>query len=332
MKPDATAAIPRRLAIVIPLVLFCTLLYTFLHEGGHALFGMLFGGKLTEFNINFIDFSAHVSMDSDFSPLQQAVVSAAGISLPILVWAVSMILLPVKSNPIVQWFKILFSLGTVNTLLAWMIIPFLYLSGNAPGDDSTTFLTITGLPPLLVSCVALLVYLGGWLLFFWRTGGWGGIREIVQDQSGADLNALPQRNTAAVLAGIAALILVVSFGLNALAPDGREIPGGFTLMSATSLSERSYADEPVAVFDLAARAEVRLFFVIDQVNQGPLKLELRGPDGYGNTYFEMMGSDQIGHATIQPEAAQLEPGRYEVLLTAPLNKAGLISVYASGLP
>ena len=30
--------------------------YTFFHEGGHALFGVLFGGTLTRFSVDFINF------------------------------------------------------------------------------------------------------------------------------------------------------------------------------------------------------------------------------------------------------------------------------------
>jgi len=44
-----------------------TLAYTTLHEGGHALAGLAFGGRITEFNVNFFNLlHAHVSIAGEY--------------------------------------------------------------------------------------------------------------------------------------------------------------------------------------------------------------------------------------------------------------------------
>jgi hypothetical protein len=63
----------------------------------------------------------------------------------------------------------------------------LYVVGQAPGDDVTSFLNTSHLSPLLVSGAALCVYALGWMLFLSRTvptqvGSWRG-QKIIEDNS-----------------------------------------------------------------------------------------------------------------------------------------------------
>jgi len=53
-------------------------LYAILHEGGHALFVLVFGGELTEFEINFLVSNPHISYTGINDPLRQALVSLGG--------------------------------------------------------------------------------------------------------------------------------------------------------------------------------------------------------------------------------------------------------------
>ncbi len=41
-------------ALLLIVLLVTALLYTTLHEGGHALAGLAFGGRVTDFNVNFL--------------------------------------------------------------------------------------------------------------------------------------------------------------------------------------------------------------------------------------------------------------------------------------
>ena len=111
-------------AILLILLLAVALLYTTLHEGGHALAGLAFGGKVSDFNVNFFNLSApHVNIDGTFTPSRHAVINVSGAGLPLLVWFLLMLLLPKRSGFVLQWTKIIFTMGTLNTLLAWIILP-----------------------------------------------------------------------------------------------------------------------------------------------------------------------------------------------------------------
>ncbi len=50
------------IALVIFVCIFVFFMYAFLHEGGHALAGMLFGQTVTDFNVNFLTFNANVGL------------------------------------------------------------------------------------------------------------------------------------------------------------------------------------------------------------------------------------------------------------------------------
>ena len=51
------------IATLLLVLLITALSYTALHEGGHALAGLSFGGRITDFNVNFFNLGAHVGID-----------------------------------------------------------------------------------------------------------------------------------------------------------------------------------------------------------------------------------------------------------------------------
>ncbi len=166
-----TQARLKQVAILLLILLATMLLYTTLHEAGHALVGLAFGGKITDFNVNFFNLSAHVGIDGQFTLPQSAAINVAGASLPLLVWFLVMLLLPKRIGLTLQWTKIVSAMGFLNTLLAWIILPFLFLSNSAPpADDVTHFIENSGFPPLAVAVVALAVYVTGWVVFALRIG------------------------------------------------------------------------------------------------------------------------------------------------------------------
>jgi len=78
---------------------------------------------------------------------------------------------PRRAGLAVELLKSVASMATLSTLLAWIILPFFYASGSAPSDDSINFLSVTGLPPVILSAAALRLYAGGWALFLARIRG-----------------------------------------------------------------------------------------------------------------------------------------------------------------
>ncbi len=61
-EPNNLAHLPLLILLLMFILVFVLFTYTFLHEGGHALAGLFFGQALTEFDVNFLNLSAHVGM------------------------------------------------------------------------------------------------------------------------------------------------------------------------------------------------------------------------------------------------------------------------------
>jgi hypothetical protein len=145
-------------AVLIFTALTYVFLYTFTHEGGHALVGTAFGQKLTAFQVNIFTLNAYVSMQGYLTPSQQALKSAAGHGLPLLLWAVFMLLAPRRGDVVLRLLKAVSSASILASTSVWAIIPLLYLQGQAPpGDDVTSFLNTSAIPPLLLTGISVVV-------------------------------------------------------------------------------------------------------------------------------------------------------------------------------
>jgi hypothetical protein len=161
-----------RVVVFLFSALFVLFFYTLLHEGGHALTGLLLGGEIYAFNVNFLNMSAHVGMNGHFSALERALVDISGMALPLLVWTVLLFYLPPKVNPALRFLKTLGSIGLVSSMLPWVVIPVLYMFGKAPdGDDVTHFLKNSGASPWSVFVFSLLLLVGTAMIYIQRLGG-----------------------------------------------------------------------------------------------------------------------------------------------------------------
>ena len=94
---NGAAALLYALLIIFLLLLVLTL-YTLVHESGHGLVGLLFGGSINAFSVNFFNLSAHIGVDGAFTPLQQALIRAAGVSLPVLLCMIFLVVSMKISN------------------------------------------------------------------------------------------------------------------------------------------------------------------------------------------------------------------------------------------
>jgi hypothetical protein len=315
---------------VILLLLFVLLAYTFLHESGHMLVGLLFGARVTSFSINFT--TAHVGLDGTFAPWQNAVISAAGVSFSLILWAVFITLAPRKGTLLLEFLRLTLTLAFINPLLAWIIIPVLTLNGQVIGDDSANFLRYTQFPPLLVSAAALLVYLGAWGLFLRQIAGLGGLVQAFRSlrsqrfefSSPQACGTLKGMLLSGVVFTAAALGLGLAFGTSRQAA----IPAGYTPLGSYDLSQTSFADSIVYQVELKSPSRLSFFFTLTDIKGAPLKIRLAGPDGYDNVFFAVTDPafKGIGTATVHPQDLALEPGVYQIHLTFPPGQ-GKIALY-----
>ncbi len=139
--------------------------YVMLHEAGHALAVLAFGGELTYFSINLFD--ARIGHHGEFTAFQTAIINVAGAGLPYLTWLVFMIVVPMSSRkPFLEYAKT-YSVMVLVSLFAWLFIPLLYEFGMAPaGDDVTKFLDASVLNGYLVSFLVLILVAASFL--FWK--------------------------------------------------------------------------------------------------------------------------------------------------------------------
>ena len=142
-----------------------TVLYIILHECGHMFVMLYAGSTITEFSI----LGAHVSGEGgNYTNLSDLCLHAAGVMLPLMCAYAYMVFYRKSSQScFYRVFSWLFSLIPVSSLLAWVIIPFIYMNGNAPaGDDVTKFLYNFSQDndPVLVSIAAVILMVIGIIL------------------------------------------------------------------------------------------------------------------------------------------------------------------------
>jgi hypothetical protein len=205
----------RRVALLAFTALLVVSLYYLLHEAGHALAGLLFGGRLLEFNANPFSPDAHALIDGRFSHVQRAAVFLAGLALPLLAWAGFLLAAPRRANPLLETVKVVSTMGVLNTLLPWIITPLSYRPGTAQaGHDVAQFLAWSGIPPLWAAVIFLAAYVAGWALFLARIEGVAEEAALLAAARSEGLTSGPRR-TLWTMAGLAAGAALVAVSIRA---------------------------------------------------------------------------------------------------------------------
>jgi hypothetical protein len=309
-----------RLAFLVSGVLFVFFLYTFLHEAGHATIGLLFGETLTEFSVKFWDFSAHVNMSGgNLTRAQAAIQSLAGVALPLLIWMLFISFIPRNAPFTLGALEMLASMMVLNTLLAWIIIPVLYIVGSAPAsDDVTYFLQYSEMPPLLLTLAASLLYILGWAYFFSKKEGRKNEFLLLRTADHETILSGARRTIPAMM-GVLIVCAALTFMLNNLGvakpPDQLSPPAGFVSVAELDLSTRAYTSETITEFSLDEPARVGVYITVRDINTSYFDLCIRGADGYRSVVLHGEGysADQGGGLWEE----NLPSGTYRLVLTSP---------------
>jgi len=138
------------------LILADIIVYSFLHEMGHMLIGIIKGGKITAFKVGI---GAYVSIvGAKHSMISLPLLNAFGALLPYIINFVLILFYKESMNDFIKLSNFFFTVAVAASIIPWVIIPFLYLNSNAPaGDDVTKFLDSSKISPLLVSLIAFLL-------------------------------------------------------------------------------------------------------------------------------------------------------------------------------
>ena len=328
MKQTGNPSTSIFVALILFVILFTLFMYTFLHEAGHAIAGLFFSQSLTEFDVNFWDFKAHVDMvGGNLSQFQLAVQSAAGAILPLLIWVMFIRLAPRKASFLLESLKLISSMTVVNTLLAWIILPVLFLLGKAPSDDVTNFLRYSGMPPVLLLFIAIILYGGGWILFLSKIEG---LRNEFRLFGAVDRAWLitGTKTTLATMTGAMALCAILAFTLNISAAKNSlskfSPPQDFEPVAQIDLSTRTYSAEPLIEFSLDSSTYVGVFVVVHDISTSYVDLSVTGPDGFHSIVLHGEGYNAFQDGGLWEK--NLQPGTYQLVLTSH-QSPGQASVY-----
>jgi hypothetical protein len=314
--------------LILFVVLFVFFLYTFLHEAGHALVGLIFGQTLTEFDVSFWDLSARAGLTGgELTQNQLAVRTVAGVCLPILVWIVFILFVPRKSTFILETLKLVGSMAVINTLLVWIILPVLFLFGKAPSDDVMHFLNYSQMPPLLLMTLALILYVGGWTLFLSKIDGLKN-EFLLFSTKNAETLVAGTRTTIPVMVSIIVVGVGLVWTLNSPAsknsPDRFSPPQDFESVAQIDLSERAYVSETLKQFELDKPSVVAVFLAIRNINTTYFDLSITGPDGFRSTILHGEGYNAAQDGGLWDK--NLPAGTYQVTLTSH-QSPGTASIY-----
>jgi hypothetical protein len=258
----------------------------------------------------------------ELTQAQHALQSIAGVALPLAIWLVFISRMPRRSTLIVELLKCIATVAVLSTLLAWIVLPLLYRFGQAPSDDVSNFLGYSGMEPLLLSFVALMVYVGGWLWFRTRIHG---VRSEFALFSMADEHVVHAglRRPLTLMTGIlivcSSLIVILSSALNPFAP-----PQGFQPVAQLDLASQAHTGEILQQLALDQPTEVGIYAVVHGIDTTYLDLRLTGSDGFDAVILH--GEEYTADQDRALWSRVLPPGQYRLVATAH-QTPGKISIY-----
>lgn len=316
----------QKVLLVLFISIFVVLTYTFLHEGGHALVGIFSGKRLTAFS--FIDINAHISLDGNLMPSQAVLFNLAGVSLPFLVWLGFILLTPRQSFLTLESLKLIASAMVLSTLLAWIVLPVMFLYGKAPlADDVTNFLRNSGLPPLMVSGLAVVLFFSGFVLLSRRIPD---LRSEIDYFRRSDQELF----TPAVwkASGILAILLLIYAGVG-FAANGFRLsasnrtpgylpPPGYTLVKTIDLSEKEYAGKEIYNINIEKTSTVGVYLLIQNINTPYFEVILSSPGGYKKQLIHAEGYSANQDNPHMEE--RLKAGKYQIILTSKISPGKLL--------
>lgn len=309
------------------IMFFILLLYTFLHEAGHAITGIVFGQRLLEFDAAFWNFNPHVSMAGELPVAKQAIRSLMGTGLPLLVWLVFINIVPRKANFSLTVLKIFSSMAIINTLLTWIGLPILIMSGQTVQDDVAFFLNTSGIQPLLLSGIALILYAAGWWLFMHRMEGFKEQYRLFRSND-PDFLVSVSLQTGITLAAIAVPLLFVTLTSSSFLPgkytDPFVPPSGYQRVASINLQDQAVNETTVFQFTVEEPELVGLYVQLNNIDTSYFDITLTGPAGYEKVLLHGEGYSVSKDTTFFEKI--LANGEYELVLTSD-QSPGKLSVY-----
>lgn len=318
--------------LTLGLFLWVLLMYTFLHEGGHALVAWLSGGSVHVFDINFFNLGAHVRTSAELNRSGEVLNSLAGMGLPLLVWLSFLLIAPRWASPLLETLKLITSAGVLGSLIPWVVIPLVVASGGGPvSDDAARFLQYSGLNPNWVAAFFAVLIFGLYRLARARISNLAALRELILGNLDESVLGWQQNRrtyltllvSAGLVLGLTVLINAVGGGVSrGVAP----VPEGYQFVRRVDLSTGNRQDEVIAVFTRWLGSG-GILLELQDVKSDFLDIRLVGDNGFEDTLLH--GEDFTSERGRVEYTQDLPPGEYRILLNARRARGG-ISIYLRG--
>ncbi|MCX7976875.1 MAG: M50 family metallopeptidase [Bellilinea sp.] len=318
--------------LTLGLFLWVLLMYTFLHEGGHALVAWLSGGSVHVFDINFFNLGAHVRTSASLNTTGEIFNSIAGMGLPLLVWLAFLLLAPRRASPLVETLKLISSAGVLGSLIPWVIIPLIYASGGGPvNDDAARFLAFSGLKPEWVAAFFAVLIFALYRLARARMGNVGALRELILGNLGEDaLGWAQNRLTYLTLLVSAGLVLSMTAVINLLGGGAgrvvQPLPEGYQFIRRVELIGGDKQDEVIGVFTRWLGSG-GILLDLSEVKSELLDVRLEGDNGFEDTLLH--GEEFTSEQGRVEYTRDLPPGEYRIFLTT-RAASGVLTLYLRG--
>ncbi|MEC9488327.1 MAG: hypothetical protein UMV23_02445 [Halanaerobium sp.] len=301
----------------IILGLFITI-YATLHEAGHALSVLLFGGEITFFNINLFD--ARMSYRGVFLPWEKSVIHLAGFGLPYLLWLIFISIIPVRiGRQVLEYIKA-YSAAIMATAVPWVIVPLLALFGNAPqGDDTTKFLQASSLPGLLAPILFTLLILISYLIWHRKSPGALAVF-LVQDSP----FRLSKKQLYALLLPLLVLVTLMAFPWVDNQVSEPEVGEDYQQLCRGDLAGRE-GDWELCKFWLKEPQEVKVLVQIKNLSASLFDLRLMSSDGREEP---LIHAEKISGSLRKEFKFAFAPGEYRFMMKAEQIE-GKVYIYLS---
>lgn len=155
-------------------------LYTFLHESGHAIIGLIHGGKIIKFEVGM--FACVEFINAKFTNIEYGIMKIFGIVFPVIIMYLSLILYKPKiKNTIYQMSHIMYYIVTTSSLIAPILVSIIYKFNKlTPGDDIVDFIYSTKSNPIVVAIIFTLIMIFNIFVLYKR----GTIQKLIDLKKG----------------------------------------------------------------------------------------------------------------------------------------------------
>jgi len=156
------------LSVCLSFVIYL-LAYTFIHEMGHGLIGIFAGGRIERLVLGF-NAKVYIS-NTNYNEFTLPLMNIMGMLLPYFVFLIVTLFYDRNINLILyNVFYGIYVFGILGSMTPWILIPIISIfTTPPPGDDVTKFLSNSGLNPIIIAAVGLLM-LASFLLVAFKKG------------------------------------------------------------------------------------------------------------------------------------------------------------------